>query len=137
MEKLRTLTSQLDDIDRTCEQIIRKAVPVMKSLVSNRSDLIGQLIIQHGVSEENVKESLQLASLKLVEDARTVKKELPEFIDSLLNNQSLDGSPFLAEVWSGDAYGSQGQEALNELHDELKAQLENCSLSYLISNLKF
>ncbi len=138
MDRLRNLTELFNNISQTCEQIIRKSVPVMKNILENKDNILESSMKKYpNLSEKEVKQKLQTAALNLVTDSKTIKREMTNFVNSIVERTSMDESntPFLTEVWMGDAYDCQGTDALEVLLAELKEQLKNCTMEYIAQNI--
>ncbi len=138
MEKLNNFTSILGQISSVCENIIRRSVPVMKSILDDKKQLINTIKKKHpDLEEKEIKQRLQKAALFLVNDAKTIKKEFRGFIDAILQYESFENidAPFLTEVWMGDTYDCRGVDSLIILLQDLESQLKNCTLEYVIDHV--
>ncbi len=137
MEKLNRLVGVVDNLNKICEKIIRKSVPVMKRILNDKEKLIAQFQEQHpNLDEKNIRKQLQEISLSFIADAKVVKRELDPFINNLLDGEKLSSSEgFFMELWSGDVYECEGIDALEELLKDLENQLLNCTLDYVMNKI--
>ena len=135
MDKLKGLISDIEQINTTCEKIIRKSVPVMKSILEDKNNLVNQVKEKYpALDEKAIRQKIQASALALVSDAKTIKRETNPFISGLLCISSQD-TPFLTEVWMGDTYGRSGADAFKDLLGDLNSRLENCTLENVIKNI--
>lgn len=137
MDTIQNFSKLINEISNTSEQIIRKAVPIMNMMLKDNKKLIERIKKEKpDIEEKDILPKLKDISLNLITDARVVKKELPDFINGIINGtlENID-TPFLKEIWYGDTYDCSGHEALKELHNDLKNQLDTCTLDGVISKI--
>lgn len=138
MEKLEHCLISLKEINMLCDQIIRKSVPVMKMILNDREKYV--LMLKEIYPEKDDKEltkMLQDKSIEMTRDSKMIKNQMDTFIErTFLGAEDLSETPFLTEVWSGDAYGSSGLESLKELQTDLKIQLKEATFENLWKTLK-
>ena len=137
MEKLQALVSLLEELASISDAIIRKSVPVMKIVLNDQKGCIEKLRSRYpGVDDAVLKERLQGSSLDLIIDAKTVKRELNDFIEvAVLGEKTWFDvkAPFLQLVWLGDSYGGCDKICgLEELLKDLKGQLEECCIEKVL-----
>lgn len=122
MNKIAILSDTVKNINTTCDAIMR-------------ATLKG---VQAAASKGAPKEKLHSIAETLIKDAKQVKAELPILIDEILKgeNSVFSDTPFMRDVWLGDAYGVSGLESLNELLNDLKEQLKNCTSEKILEMIK-
>ena len=129
MNKLNNLTATLNAVEKYAQEILAKAVPIMKDLESPEPELVED--VMESVTDstnQKVLKVLQNICLGLVEDAEKVVLEIDSFSDSVLQGEEAidegeDEYPFLMEVWCGDIYEKEKLAGLKELAADLKDQL--------------
>lgn len=143
MDRLKELTSLLSSIKTLSTKIIKKAVPVMKDLENDSSELVQDVIDDLGEKhpdEEDILERLRTSSLDRVADAEAVMREIESFAEAINQGEEAldrcqDQYPFLFEVWYGDIYESGGIEGLKILRKNLTQQLSNTSEEKIIEDV--
>lgn len=138
MEKLESTIALLKEINNTSDKILRTALPVMKSVITNKDTYIATLKKKYpDVDEKELTSQLKNASLGLAKDAQQIKKEMNTFVEcKLLGDTSLENDiPYFTEIWQGDAYGTVGAQSLQDLLTDLKKQLSECTLENLLAKV--
>lgn len=129
MERLNQLTSTLNVIRQLSNEIITTALPIMKELEETDNDLLDEFLEEvDDFTPEDALALLQNTSLGLVSDAETIKKEIENFSDAVIQGEDAitEGEkeyPFLLQVWYGDMYGDTGITGLQSLVNDLRKQL--------------
>lgn len=140
MENLVKLSETLREIDDLCEKMIRTAIPVMKAVVKERDKILKTIKeAKCDLTDIEIRDALQEHSLGLVTDSKTVKREIESFINCIVNNdrvEELENVVFLKEVWCGDVYNQEGLDALRELVDDFRSQIEKCTLVNIIERVR-
>lgn len=133
MKRVQNLSKILGNLKTISTKIIENAVPIMKDLKNEDSDLVADVLDELGNSKEYSKDYilslLQDETLSLVEDAQAVHREMEYFAESVIQGEdalmeSEEDYPYLLQVWCGDVYnGTEGVDALQKLYAELKENL--------------
>lgn len=102
--------------------------------------LDGLALEDDATTRSKVLVALQNGSLKWVEDAVKVINELPYFVvdedaSKFSINADPDQTPFLSEVWNGDAYDIPEIGGLQALADDLKTQLAAIHIHTLVKKI--
>ena len=133
---MQRLTTSIERIESLTLQIIRQSLPLLQELKHPYdSDIVEGVMSQISDVEEKVAvEVIRTVALNMVADAKQIRKELPSFGEAIASNQPVnpDQTPFLSEVWSGDAYDTTGVDGLDILLCELRVQYEKLTPDTLI-----
>lgn len=137
MQKLEKYVKLLNEIMDTCEEIIRRSVPVMKSIMNDKDKIISTIKKKSDLDEKDIKIKLHQEGLNLVKDAKAVKKDIDEFCLAIIGQKSFKeiNAPFLLEVWYGDLYDATGFDAFEALLADLKHQMKQCDIENLIAKI--
>jgi len=140
MEQFKVYTKVLSEIKKSAQIIIRKSIPLMETIIAEDGEYISSLMEDiPGLTHTQAAEILQETSLEWAKDAIRVIEEIDRFIAMPDNDTfkiNLEGCPFLAEVWNGDAYDKTGVDGLRELLSDLKGQLANVNEEFLLKTAK-
>lgn len=137
MENLQNLTLLFKDIDKCCLDIVKKAVPVMKSIVDKKPEILEKLKDKFP-QENDAKDHIEKISMQLIDDARTCRKELNGFVNALFlseQNEAPESFGFLYPVWTGDTYGVGGVDGFKALLSDLQQQLQDCTIDNVLSKI--
>lgn len=135
MNQLLRLSKVLDELDHLSFSIIQSAVPLMKDLTEDDSELIEQFLDTYPeTSRISALKALETASVNLISDAETVQAEIGSFIVYSDTSFSVNDEvcPFLGQVWNGDIYDITGVKGLEALKDDLTRQSKNITADGLI-----
>lgn len=139
MNRLRQLSSTLQNIEETSKKLLRRSLPILEQLTDEDNELVSSVIEEYegNIDVDRATHLLRELTLEMIGDAETCTKEIDAFgthilegEESLQNNEQL--YPHLSQVWFGDVYSTEGVEALNVLLDELRAYLKNMNDDYII-----
>lgn len=134
------------DLSRIVKKIQKEALDIvleLKPYLFSTSDEDGEpyekvketlLNIHTDLAEEDIDYIIKEVLLELVSDSEAVIKEMPSFLDHILNGQSVDdfNDCFVKQLWLGDIYDEGGLKALTYLLDDLKKQRERCNQETII-----
>ena len=107
-------------------------------------DILDALALEDdAATRSKVLAAMQNESLKWVVDAEKVLAELPHFVTGdddaytarFWVNQDPSQTPFLSEVWNGDAYDIPEIGGLQALADDLKTQLSAIHIHTLVKKI--
>ncbi len=135
MDELSDLTNTLTQINDVCDKIIRKAVPIMKKIITNKDKLIEEIKESNkDMEDKDIRLKLQQTGLSLVKDAKNVKKEMNKLIHAIVTNWNIEDVdiPFFHDVWYGDTYDCEKLDALKALLTDLNEQLSHCTLEHIV-----
>lgn len=143
MEDLTKLYMLMTDAKKISMSIIRKSLVSMKNLKHKDSDFFKYISeskntteggASHIISKDELKKLAEEASLKMINDAEIVIKEIDAFASALVMNKNIDecGSEFMLSVWHGDVYDKTNLEGLAELVADLNDQYQKCGPERII-----
>jgi hypothetical protein len=126
MNKLGLLSSEIEEIKKLSDLIIRKSIPIIKHY--SNVDTVKGLKTQNP-SIKDIEKRIKNESLKLIDDSKKIKGEIVDFVDVVLGIKTFDDVkvPFLQGVWMGDVYETSGYDSIFSLKKDLTEQLENCT----------
>lgn len=136
MENLDQFQNILQELKKKSESIIRLSLPLLKKMADDKTFIYDKIKSKYpSYDDKEIKLKMKNMSSELINDAQSIKKELPEFVDYILAKSSKNTKSFLYQVWSGDVYGERGINGLKELLTDLDEQLKNCNENNLIEKI--
>jgi hypothetical protein len=125
----------LSDIKVEASNILKKLEPVMKNIKDSNSDIVVQCIKKYPQYKDGIHDTMQNITVEWIKDASTVMSEIDNFIKVTDEGFifQMESCPFLAEVWTGDAYDRHGLEGLKELKIDLTKQFSDINRDNLFT----
>lgn len=124
MADVRKLVSE---IRMVASKIIRRAIPMMEDIGDEEESEYVEMFVNEypDLEREKIRDVLQSITTAWVADAEKVKMEIDTFIvfdgDQVKINEGC--SDFFAQIWAGDTYDKEGEEALQGLLEDLQTQV--------------
>ena len=139
MQSLHQLVKVLDKIQKVSEDILSEGLDIMKELKNDDNPIIEEIMksFEAADKKQSCLEFARNISITLIQDAKTVKTQLPIFASALSSNTPIDDckAPFFVEIWCGDAYGKTEYDGLVELEKDLRSQLQKVSRDRIITEV--
>lgn len=128
MEDLVNLTNILTQIKKLCRDIIERTLNVMEDLKTADNDYVDDVIDRHPeVTPQKALALLRGAAESITYIPHLVVTQIDSFTKHLLQGDSILSEnigeyEYLAEVWYGDIYDTEGIEGLKLLLSDLKSK---------------
>jgi hypothetical protein len=140
MDELVILTTTLKQISKIANQIISRALTVMRLITELENELVDEVVEENeSITKEVALDRLRSITLGWIADAEIVVKEIPRFVTSgragkFKINDDSEVCPFLSQVWNGDTYDLTEVDGLVALRDDLARQLSEVTRERLIES---
>lgn len=134
MDDLTHLQQLLASIKESADAIINLNAVVLNKIMLEGAEIYERFreeVNNDDISDDEIDEYFSKAMQLYIDDARKVKREIDEFVKSLLGNGEFNEEGFLYQVWSGDVYDNAKTEALVALNDDLVQQERNLTLDHI------
>jgi len=140
MDDLAVLVETLSEIRRISNDILEKMLPIMEQITEDDNDIVGEVIHDAEIEENEAVEYLEQITLEIISDSESIRKEMDSFAKYVVEGKkeladNISNYPFFANIWYGDAYdGFEGVSALQMLLKELKEDQTKTNEDWIIEN---
>ena len=141
---MNTLTGLVDNLHRLktlSSSILQQMLPIMRKINRPNNDIFRDVKdgLNCNVTDREITERLQEMTLKLIDDASVVHKEIDLFVEASAIQDGVESKikeyPFLANVWFGDFYEElEGYRAIEKLAKELQESYAKCDEERIIED---
>lgn len=130
MDKLDALHEVLTNLKDVSNNIINSSVELFNTILIDTDDLYDKFRqrTQSDLTDNQIDEHFNSSIGAYISDAKSVKREIDQFIRNIIGNKAHDEETFLYQVWSGDVYDAREVDALLQLYEELVEQEEKFTL---------
>ena len=137
MNNLKQLTTLLEDIRSTSNNILNLSVQMMNRILIEGDDIYQKFRDQTQKSKltnDQIDDYFRDSIRNYMKDAMDVKRDMDVFIKGIMNEfQDTPDTNFLYQVWCGDVYDEDKLNGLKELQRELQEQYQQFNLDVVMT----